>query len=398
MDSDPSKTNKIFITAILFPLIYLLCYMFVGACLQVRFALQEWNETKQIQIIEPVSIPHSGRGLVPELIGYEIDQGVTSDGQKAMNIYHHVLQEADSIYPPATHSRDDHLQYLQSIGKHLGQYFSYEAHTGLSEGLARQAIDCDLRAFMYHDIAAKHGVELNLVHSPGHAFIGWNNQGNGEDIFWETTSQFGHEADFRNTKSYIPSKSKYDYVFSTDEISLANHKAVSLKMRLEERPSELTRKSIEAIGKKYSGNTLTDSLWLYAIGLKHGVDSAKYHALGNSFLNTERYDLFIRRMMLEHYDKTHQPVKAWKMYESIPVEIRYANDFLMGARNAYGMKKVYLGAVGVTYKAMERWLSLSRVSVTWDVYVFYSVLSLFLAVSCVSVCISRICSRPNKKI
>lgn len=129
--------------------------------------------------------------LVYQMLEKEKNFGVTDDIELALYKYGWFFQEAMKIAPTSRKPKSQEvIDYFYKIQKLLDDYFRYEAGTLFADGLIRQAIDCDLRAYIFYDIAKAQGLDVSVVIIPKHAFITWKSETE-MDVSWETTGNGG---------------------------------------------------------------------------------------------------------------------------------------------------------------------------------------------------------------
>lgn len=136
-------------------------------------------------IPESISVSSNDESMIYRLITQEKKWQFAEQEEKAKYNFDWFFQEALKIKAPNPTTQEV-KSYFQKISSLMNKYFIYERNTTLTEGLVNQAIDCDLRSFIFYDITQKIGLDTSIVYSPQHAFIVWKSRDQ-LDVIWETT-------------------------------------------------------------------------------------------------------------------------------------------------------------------------------------------------------------------
>lgn len=125
--------------------------------------------------------------LTHNLILFDERNGVSNHKTAELAIAHvnFYLSEVRKICSPDSNNK----QFISCANKILGKYFYYKPSDEVSTAYANGYSDCDLNSYLIMDAARNAKKEVNVVFSPGHAFVAFaDSQGN--SYFWETTG--GH--------------------------------------------------------------------------------------------------------------------------------------------------------------------------------------------------------------
>lgn len=122
--------------------------------------------------------------------------------KKATQFADMYLIASEQVEAPKTLSLWSVKHYVEELNELAFKYFWYKSGRAV-ETFAQQQADCDMYSYLIQSAAQLQGIELNVILSPGHAFLNWDNP-NGPDLTWESTSS--GFVDLSNTDLY-----KIDY-------------------------------------------------------------------------------------------------------------------------------------------------------------------------------------------
>ena len=191
--------------------------------------------------------------LTYKLIQLEKEWNIADLEQEAKYHFDWFISKADEIEKPSVVTKQTVQLYFEKISALMNAYFIYEASTTLTEGLAKQKIDCDLRSYLFYDITQKAGLNTSVIYSPGHAFIAWESSDKKENLFWETTTpDKGKPIDLSNS-SYEKSYDNFYYkrITKDDVIYLYSIIAASMADEKNRVSTERVRNKVFAMAEKH---------------------------------------------------------------------------------------------------------------------------------------------------
>lgn len=149
--------------------------------------------------------------LTHRLVKFDVDAGI-SDEAEATQAWGNIDRFMMNVKTNCSSTMST-LHFLQCASLILGQHFSYRDARTVTFGYAHHYSDCDANAYLLIDAAHAAGKEVNIVYSPGHAFISFIAKHLGYTYYWETTANNnrGRQA-FLIDSVYKKSLNGFDYL------------------------------------------------------------------------------------------------------------------------------------------------------------------------------------------
>lgn len=341
--------------------------------------LEDRNSIKPIVTGDSVDLDN--RLLAARIISIEEQAGIATEPEKAKRILASLLQEARFIDPPATPTTASVRAYFGEIGQLLGRYFYYQRSTTFTEGLNTGVLDCDLRSFLYQTIASQAGLDVGVIYSPGHAFVGWQAEGNGVSVYWETTGRHGSVATM-DRKMYKDSIDPLDYqIRSQSEIETIYSSWIFSEAFDRNADTQNLTKVLELTSQHPTWHYL-QMIKLYNLFKKYGIHDQLTKEQMQVYLDLNTRDDFSKRMLMHHYQFKGENEKAMDIFNQIANDERVPEDFDLASQVSlskfqwfkYRVASLIFGELNTAKKA------LFKAPMQWSEFSFLLVLISFLTI------------------
>lgn len=308
----------------------------VTALFQTSAALLQSADKAAVQPIPIDQLASTVRreALIYQLVDLEESAGIATDPEHARKVLDVLLEESKQIKISENPRTMDVLAYFKEVGRLVGKYFYYETSTTLTGGIRSQALDCDLRSYLYLAIAKRAGLEISLIFGPRHAFIGWNGNDGQMDIYWETTSQFGHAVDLSES-FYEFSNDGLDYRFTTEEEAEDLYAATVQALVIEKGRSDEALERLSNLAGKYPTSTTIQAMNLYGIAANGTADDDDLKAAAQSILAlnpSSSTSVGANRELMERLAAKGEVGSIRQHFNNIPISHRVPSDYkILGA-------------------------------------------------------------------
>lgn len=307
--------------------------------------------------------------IAARLIDSEVEAGVDTDAVGAKQVLAGVLRDAESIRPSQPLTTSSITQYFREIGRLLGKHFYYQRSTTLTEGLNRQVLDCDLRAFLYQTIAKQAGVDVSIIYSPSHAFIGWRSTDNQMSVYWETTSEEGNGVDLTSSL-YSPSEDPGDYRLLSETESEDIYRSWIIGEAFDQTHDLAHLAEIGRIAALYPERQYPHLIQLYAFWRGYGSGDPRFTEALEAYVARFGEDDSSRYLAFRRFSDLGDRERALAYFRKVDLNDRAPNDFAVAARvTTSWAQKSGLYFVAGTYWALVEMKSMIGAVVEGEEYV-----------------------------
>lgn len=313
----------------------LLCWALLNLWAKKEQLLIKSLDPESSQRHEVAALPPAGfnaqNSIVHQLIDAEIEMAGTRSmrqkGQLARQKYNLFMQQALKIEAPAA-NKPAVRAYFSALSSLIDQYFYYLTDRRLIDSFVAQGIDCDLRSFVFYDLAQHNNLDVSIVYAPFHAFVKWNDVKTGQKLYWETTVKGGEEAQIKKHKNlYLPSDDPHDYVPKNGSYAVEAYKLFSL-FDFASAASNKKRQKMFASYKNYQGEVSSSKLYqlgLYEIEYLENqphISSEFYQKVQKNYANSLTYSTYARAVAFEYFYQRGNLAQAKLNYLQLPPKFK----------------------------------------------------------------------------
>ncbi len=268
--------------------------------------------------------------LATRIIDMEVEAGIAMEPEKAKRVLESLLQEAQSIKAPEKPTTITVREYLGEIGKVIGRHFIYQKSSLFTEGLVLGVLDCDLRSIVYQSIAKQAGLDVSMIYSPNHAFIGWQSTGNGLSVYWETTSRFGNMASLGRS-IYRDSIDPAQFAFRTEQESEDLYGSWIYGEAFDRNGKQENLVRVLELAEKYPTWSVPQGVKLHSLNKAYGFGDQRTKGQLEVYLALDGDKAFGNRMTMERYKYDGNREQGMEVFKLIQEEELVPEDFKMAS-------------------------------------------------------------------
>ncbi len=309
-----------------------------------------WDERRHIvPVIEKEEGELDRTLLATRIIEMEVEAGIAMEPERAKRILASLLEEAKSIKAPEIPTTITVRAYLGEIGKVVGRHFIYQKSTIFTEGLILGVLDCDLRSLVYQSIAKQAGLDVSIIYSPNHAFIGWRSPGNGLSLYWETTTRFGEAASLGRSM-YRDSNDPAEFAFRTEEESEDLYGSWIYGEAFDRHRKEENLVKVLELASAYPGWGYPQMAKLHSLYKAYGFGDQRTKDQLAVYLALDGDQAFGKRMKMESHKYDGAKERGMEIFKSIrdrellPEDFQFASELSSSAFERFkfeAVSKVY---------------------------------------------------------
>lgn len=292
--------------------------------------------------------------LASRIIDMEIDAGVATEPDKARQILAAMLHQARAIQPPSVPTTLTVSAYFKNISLLIDRHYYYRRSTTFTEGLIEGGLDCDLRSILFHSIAAASGFDLGIVYAPGHAFVGWRAQENGDSVYWETTIPNGQAAMLSDASLYPPSDDPADYKLLTQAESEDLYGSWIYADAYERHKDAAHLDKVIALAERHPAWHYPQLTKLFSLFNAYGIQDERTQDHLQTYSVLNRTDDWVQRLRMHYYKAEGDKDMALAMFHKIKTSVLQPDDFDLAAQLSDSTtERLKYKAMAVTFDGLQ---------------------------------------------
>ena len=317
-------------------------------------ALGTWEERRGLKPISATGgeVEALPAGLLASrIIDMEVDAGLATEPDKARQILAALLHQARAIQPPAVPTAITVRAYFKNISLLIDRHYYYRRSTTFTVGLIEGGLDCDLRSILFQSIAAASGLDIGIIYTPGHAFVGWQAPENGVSVYWETTVPNGQAVVLSDTSIYRPSSDPADYRILTQAESEDFYGSWIYADAYERHRDAANLDKVIALAERHPTWHYPQLTKLFSLFKAYGIQNEHTQDQLQAYSALNRTDDWVKRMRMFHYKAQGDKGMALAMFHEITKSALEPDDFDVAAQLS---------------DSPTEWLKYKAVAVTFD--------------------------------
>lgn len=321
--------------------------------------LDTWRERKDLeQVVFGDESTLKESQLATRIINMEVNAGIATEPYKARQILAGLIEESKSIRRPAELTTMSMRAYLKAVGELVDRHYYYRRSTTFTEGLIEGGLDCDLRAIVYQTIAAEAGIDTGIVYAPGHAFLGWQADGNGVSLYWETTVRNGQAAVLSNKSTYRDSADPGDYriLSQSESEDIYGSWIYSEAFDRNGNPAHLAR--VLEYAEEYPNWHYPQVTKLYTLHKAYGIENPLTKDQLQTYINLNGDDDFGKRLLMEYHKAKGENDKALDVFAKMAEHALEPEDFDLASQLVSSPASwVRYQVIAKTYEGLQKFKS-----------------------------------------